>query len=73
MPVIGVAKTSFFTNRQTVIELLRGNSKNPLHVSSVGYPLEDAVQKILDMDGEYKNPTILKELDKITKDDTLDK
>ncbi|PZR24276.1 MAG: endonuclease V [Flavobacterium psychrophilum] len=73
VPVIGVAKTSFFTNRQTVIELLRGNSKNPLHISSVGYPLEDAVQKILEMDGEHRNPTILKELDKVTKDDTLDK
>jgi deoxyribonuclease V len=73
VPVIGVAKTSFFTNRQTVTELIRGDSKNPLHVSSVGYPLEEAVQRVLEMHGEYRNPTILKELDKITKDDTLDK
>jgi deoxyribonuclease V len=73
IPIIGVAKTSFFTNKETVVEVIRRISKNPLYVSAIGYPLEEAAQKTLNMEGEYRIPTILKEMDKITKDDTLAK
>ena len=71
VPIIGVAKTSFFANKETVIPIIRGDSKNPLFVSSINYPLEEAAHKIQIMKGEYRIPTLLKELDKITKDDTL--
>ena len=33
IPVIGVAKTPFFTNKETVKEINRGKSKNPLYIS----------------------------------------
>ena len=73
LSIIGVAKTSFFTNKETVIPIIRGNSKNSLFISSIGYPLQDAAKNILDMQGEYRIPSVLKELDQITKDDTVDK
>ncbi|GAB2816043.1 endonuclease V [Ferruginibacter profundus] len=68
VPVIGVAKTSFFKNKETVAELLRGESKNPLYISSIGYPIKDAVERIKNMKGEFRIPAILKELDRITKE-----
>ncbi|NOT94323.1 endonuclease V [Ferruginibacter sp.] len=68
VPVIGVAKTSFFRNKETVTELLRGESKNPLYISSIGYPIDDAVERIKNMKGEFRIPAILKELDRITKE-----
>jgi deoxyribonuclease V len=58
IPIIGIAKTSFQGNDESVIKVTRGESKNPLYVSSVG---------IKNMYGEFRIPTILKELDKLTK------
>lgn len=68
VPVIGVAKTSFMTNKETVKEVFRGTSKNALFVSTIGYPLDDAVEKIGSMAGEYRMRRVLKELDRITKE-----
>ncbi|MGC4099712.1 endonuclease V [Ferruginibacter sp.] len=68
VPVIGVAKTSFLKNKETVTALLRGESKNPLYISVIGYPIEAAVEKIKNMKGEFRIPAILKELDRITKE-----
>jgi len=67
VPIIGIAKTSFMTNKETVKEVFRGASKNPLFVSSIGCPLDDAAAKIGSMAGEYRMPTVLKELDRLTK------
>jgi deoxyribonuclease V len=66
--VIGVAKTSFFRNRNTVKEVFRGESKKPLYVSSIGIDLDIATNLIKNMKGNYRIPTILKELDRITKE-----
>lgn len=68
IPVIGVAKTSFFRNKNTVKEVYRGESKKPLYVSSIDIDLEIASNLIKDMKGDYRIPTILKELDRITKE-----
>lgn len=68
IPVIGVAKTSFFRNKNTVKEIFRGESKKPLYVSSIGIDLEIACNLVMDMKGNYRIPTILKELDRITKE-----
>lgn len=67
IPIIGVAKNAFFNNKQTVYELKRGNSNKPLFISSIGIELNAAVQLINEMHGNYRMPTILKELDRITK------
>ncbi len=67
VPVIGVAKTSYMGNKDTIVELLRGKSKNPLYISSIGVELNKTVELIKSMQGEYRIPTLLKELDKLTK------
>ena len=67
VPIIGVAKTSFFKNKETVAEIFRGESKKPLYISALDYPLDIAVKNIENMKGNFRMPTILKELDKITK------
>jgi len=69
VPVIGVAKSSFFANKETVFEVLRGESKNPLYVSAIGMELNIATDLIKNMRGAYRIPDILKELDRITKED----
>ena len=66
-PIIGLAKTSFFSNKQTVNELYRGKSKKPLFLSVIGCDMEATAEKIKNMKGGYRIPTILKELDIITK------
>lgn len=68
IPVIGVAKNSFFKNKNTVKGVFRGKSKKPLYVSSIGIDLDIAVNLIKNMKGNYRIPTILKELDRITKE-----
>jgi len=68
IPVIGVAKNSFFRNKDTVKEVFRGESKKTLYVSSIGIDLDTATNLIKDLKGNYRIPTILKELDRITKE-----
>ena len=68
IPVIGVAKTGFHTNKETVVEVLRGESKNPLHVSAIGMEVALAAARIKAMHGSYRIPDILKKLDMVTKE-----
>jgi deoxyribonuclease V len=68
VPVIGVAKTSFFKNKDTVRELKRGISNSPLYISSIGMELDACVNFIKNMKGDYRMPDILKLLDKKTKE-----
>jgi len=67
IPVIGLAKTSFHGNKETVKEILRGESKNPLFVSSIGFDLNTASERVKNMKGDYRIPTLLKEMDVSTK------
>lgn len=67
-PVIGVAKTSFFSNKETVKEIFRGKSQKPLYVSSVGCDINEASEKLKNMSGEFRIPDILKQMDIITKE-----
>ncbi len=68
IPIIGVAKKDFATIQNNRLELYRGKSKNPLFITSVGIDLVQASQKIREMNGEYRIPTLLKKLDRLTKD-----
>jgi exodeoxyribonuclease-5/deoxyribonuclease V len=68
IPVIGVAKTNFATIKKKKRILLRGKSDRPLFITSIGIDVDEAVEKIKSMDGEYRIPTLLKELDKLTKE-----
>lgn len=69
IPIIGVAKTSFQPNMQTVKSIYRGESTKPLFISVIGIDLMKSVDNIRNMKGEYRIPTVLKELDRITKTD----
>ena len=68
VPVIGVAKSNFHENEQHVIPVLRGESANPLYVTAVGTGLQQAAEHVKSMHGEFRLPTVLKELDRITKE-----
>jgi deoxyribonuclease V len=68
VPVIGVAKNHFANNTKYVIEVLRGESQKPLYVTAVGTDLEEAAKNVKNMHGEYRFPTLLKELDILTKE-----
>ena len=67
IPVVGVAKTSFHSNTSNVVQVVRGESKNPLYVTAVGTDLEAVAQGIQTMHGAYRIPYLLKLLDQITK------
>lgn len=69
IPIIGVAKTSFQSNMETVKSICRGESTKPLFILVIGTDLMKSVDNIRNMKGEYRIPTILKELDRITKTD----
>jgi len=68
IPVIGVAKSPFHNNRKNVRELLRGKSKKPLYISAIGIEMDTACSMIKSMNGEYRIPTLLKILDRKTKE-----
>jgi deoxyribonuclease V len=63
IPVIGVAKNSFDGNKQTVHEIIRGRSKKPLYISSIGMPLDEAASLILKMTGQHRMPDLIKKVD----------
>lgn len=67
-PVIGVAKTPFKNNEETCMEVQRGDSKKPLYISAIGIDLAEAAVEIAGMHGEFRIPTMLKELDRLTRE-----
>jgi deoxyribonuclease V len=71
IPVIGVAKTSFANNKKYVAEVFRGISQKPLFITAVGEDLTKAASMIHSMSGDYRFPTMLKELDNFTKSDAV--
>jgi len=67
IPVIGVAKSNFATITHNKKALCRGESKNPLYITSIGIDPDIATENIRNMSGNYRMPTLLKELDRLTK------
>ena len=68
IPIIGVAKSNFFALNNGKIELFRGKSQRPLYITAIGLDVEDAAQKIFEMHGEFRIPTLLKLVDSYTKE-----
>jgi len=66
-PVIGVAKSNFATVDKSKIPVYRGDSNNPLFISSIGMDAETAAVHIKNMSGKFRMPTLLKKLDQLTK------
>ncbi len=67
IPIIGLAKRSFQNNIKNVVEILRGTSKNPLYITSVGIEVSTAAAHIQEMHGSFRMPTLLQILDTETK------
>ncbi|RZJ99445.1 MAG: endonuclease V, partial [Flavobacterium sp.] len=68
IPIIGVAKTNFAAIEIDKKSLLRGQSVKPLFITAIGIDVDEAVQKIKLMDGGFRMPTLLKEMDRLTKE-----
>ncbi|WCO00240.1 endonuclease V [Psychroserpens ponticola] len=68
IPIIGVAKRDFATINKNKSKVYRGESQNPLFITSIGIELNIASEKIKKMKGKYRIPTLLKELDKLTRE-----
>lgn len=66
-PIVGVAKNNFATLNNLKREVLRGESQKPLYITSLGIDLNDAENKIQQMHGPYRMPTLLKELDQLSR------
>ena len=62
VPVVGVAKNRF-AGTPKACEILRGTSQSPLFVTAVGIPLAVAKTLVVNMHGEYRFPTLLKQVD----------
>ena len=67
IPVIGIAKTNFATIEKLKRPVYRGKSKNPLFITSIGLDIERAVTLVSGMHGEHRIPTLLKQLDQLTR------
>jgi deoxyribonuclease V len=64
-PVVGVAKTYF--HGAVAEEVLRGASKKPLFVTSIGVPAARAAGWVRSMHGEHRIPTLIKRADTLTR------
>lgn len=67
IPIIGVAKKRFYNNDRNVRTVLRGGSKKPLYVTSIGMDLELATSHVAKMKGQYRIPDLLKLVDQHTR------
>lgn len=68
IPIIGVAKTNFATIETNKKSVFRGESTKPLFITAIGIDIDEAVEKIKHMHGEFRMPTLLKEMDRLTKE-----
>lgn len=66
-PIIGVAKSRFYSFDENA-ELYRGSSKNPLFVTAAGMDNDRARQRIREMHGDNRVPTLLKLVDRLCRE-----
>lgn len=64
--IIGVAKSPFAGSAG--IEVRRGQSDRPLHVTACGVELEWAAARIAEMHGEHRIPTLLRRVDRLSRE-----
>ena len=66
-PIIGVAKNPYQGSPHAV-HLLRGESKKPLFITAVGISQQKASEYIAQMAGSFRIPTLLKEVDAMSRE-----
>jgi deoxyribonuclease V len=64
--VVGVAKRKFHP-AQGDIAVVRGSSRRPLYITSIGIPVETAAQAVARMHGRNRIPTLLKLADRLSR------
>jgi deoxyribonuclease V len=86
IPVVGVAKSRFQGSnskgsgfersgfeRFGAVEVFRGGSRRPLHVTSAGTDVRRAAENIRIMHGPYRIPTLLKRVDALAREKARDR
>jgi deoxyribonuclease V len=68
IPVVGVAKTRY-QNDTWSIPVLRGESRQPLFITSAGSQARDAAECVRRMHGDYRIPTILNIVDRAAREE----
>lgn len=68
IPVIGIAKTNFASLERNKIAVLRGESAKPLYITAIGMDAQQAAEQVTQMAGGYRFPSLLKQLDQLTKE-----
>ncbi len=65
-PIVGIAKNKFhaITDEYAV---KRGKSKHPLYVTCVDADIKTAIKLVHDLEGEYRLPRIIKDVDKLSR------
>ncbi len=66
--IIGVAKNPF-RDIPDQCKVMRGESKKPLYITSVGYSKKKKKEFITSMDGEFRFPSLLKMVDTLCQDE----
>jgi deoxyribonuclease V len=64
--VVGVAKRPYLG--ALAVPVLRGASKQLLYVGAAGVALEEAAEKVRTMHGIHRIPTLLKRVDRLSRD-----
>ncbi|GLY14072.1 endonuclease V [Kineosporia sp. NBRC 101677] len=64
--VVGVAKTAFRT-AEHALEVRRGASARPLHVTAAGMPPEDAATLVQRLSGPHRIPDALRAVDRLSR------
>lgn len=67
IPIIGVAKNDFIDLIHGKRLVYRGTSAKPLYITAAGMELNVAADFIKSMHGDFRIPTLLKQLDVLTK------
>jgi deoxyribonuclease V len=65
-PVVGVAKEAFHDNG-VALPVLRGASRRPLYVTSIGLDPHDAAAAVVGMHGPGRIPTMLRLVDRLAR------
>ncbi len=65
-PIIGISKTKY-NNSILIKEIIRGNSENPLYISSIGIDLEIAAKMVKEMHGNFRLPNMIKLADSFSR------
>ena len=69
-PVVGVAKNEF--HGAMAERVVRGTSKKPLFVTSVGIGAKDAAAAVRSMHGPHRIPTLLARVDHLCRERTIE-